>query len=102
MNVINSGKRMLMAMIWKFKFFALFTTLLTITACGGHYKTTSLSGDPAKMSADTLCFHYASSKNPKFATEIDARNLDCTTLLRDNPLLNGQSGDLNNAYRIGR
>ncbi len=73
---------------------------LLLTACTG-LKTPSTSGDPAKMSADTLCFRYASSEDPALGAEIAARNLDCVTILRDDPLY--PSGpDLDAAHRMGR
>lgn len=75
--------------------------LILLTACSG-YNTPTVSGDPAKMSADTLCFRYASSKDPALGTEIAARGLDCTSLLRDDPLLRGSARDLDAAHRIGR
>jgi hypothetical protein len=68
----------------------LITSLLLLTACSGsNYRTPGLSGTPSKMSSDTLCFRYASSKSPDLAAEIDARNIDCAALLRDDPLYTG-------------
>ncbi|MEM7651336.1 MAG: hypothetical protein AAF204_04555 [Pseudomonadota bacterium] len=75
-------------------------SLAALSACQ-NYRTPSLSGDPAKMSSDTLCFRYASSKAPELGAEIARRNLDCAALLRDDPLL-ANSRELDNAYRIGR
>ncbi len=74
--------------------------LLLLTACAG-IKAPSMSGDPSKMSADTLCFRYASSEDPVLGAEIAARGLDCVTILRDDPLMPGGS-ELDAAHRIGR
>ena len=71
---------------------------LSLTACAG-YKTPSLSGDPSKMSADTLCFRYESSKDPALGAEIDARNIDCAGLLREDPLYSGPD---DSAYKMTR
>jgi len=61
-----------------------------------------MSGDPAKMSSDTLCFRYANNKAPELAAEIDRRNLDCASILREDPLLTQGRGELEAAHRIGR
>lgn len=76
------------------------TLCLLLTACAG-YKTPGLDQAPHEMSADTLCFRYASSKDPALAAEIDARNLDCAALLRDDPMMPGGPG-LDAAHRISR
>lgn len=52
-----------------------------LAACAG-YKAPSLSGDPAGMSADTLCYRYAYAKSdPALADEVAARRLDCAEVL---------------------
>ena len=76
------------------------SVLITLTACQS-YRTPSMSGDPAGMSADTLCFRYASSKDPELGAEIARRNLDCARLLESDPLLNHQNRELDRAHRIG-
>lgn len=74
--------------------------ILLLTACSGSgYKTPGMDKAPAKMSADTLCFRYASSKDPALGKEIDARNIDCTALLREDPFY---THDLDPAHRMGR
>lgn len=63
--------------------------LMLVTACSagsGNYKRPSVSSDPGKMSAETLCFRYASAKDPKLGDEIDARGIDCFAVLEDDPL----------------
>jgi hypothetical protein len=58
-------------------------TLMAVSACSGSgYKTPSMNSDPARMSADTLCYRYAYAKSdPKLAAEVKARNLDCREIL---------------------
>lgn len=46
-----------------------------------------------KMSESTLCFRYANSKDPELAAAIDAREIDCAQILRDDPLY--QPGSVN-------
>ena len=60
----------------------------SLAACSG-YKTPGLSKSPQSMSADTLCFRYETTKDAALGAEINARNLDCAGLLRDDPLLSG-------------
>lgn len=72
---------------------------LLLAGCAS-YKHPSTSSDPAKMSADTLCFRYASSKDEALADEINARGIDCMDMLKDDPLYNNR--DLDPAYRMGR
>lgn len=72
---------------------------LVLSACAG-YNAPSMSGDPARMSADTLCFRYESSKNPDLGAEISARGLDCTALLERDPLLHGAGRELDAAHRF--
>lgn len=74
-------------------------TLLVLAACAGNYKTPGVAKDPSKMSADTLCFRYASAKDPALGAEIERRGLDCTALLRDDPLYSGPDESV---YRMGR
>ncbi len=69
-------------------FMLLFLLPIILAACEG-YRMPGLSKDPARMSADTLCFQYASSNDPKLAAEIDARRLDCAGMLREDPLYTG-------------
>lgn len=66
-------------------FFAMTLMVCTLSACSG-YKTPSMSGDPARMSADTLCYRYAYAKSdPKLADEVSLRNLDCREILDEQP-----------------
>ena len=74
--------------------------VLILTACA-DYRTPSISGDPVRMSSDTLCFRYANSKDPALEAEIARRDLDCAALLREDPLFN-RGADFDSAYRIGR
>jgi hypothetical protein len=63
---------------------------LTVTACvsTGTYKSPSVSGNPSKMSADTLCYRAATARaNAALKDEIRARNLDCAAILESDPLL---------------
>ena len=70
----------------KFKVQSLLLAFL-LTACAG-YKTPSLSGEPSKMSGDTLCFRAAHDPaNKALRDEIAARNLDCRAILENDPLL---------------
>lgn len=79
------------------------TGLLFLTACAG-YKSPSLSGDPAKMSADTLCYRYDGNAASPVGKEIAARNLDCIEVLRADLVYSGSttSRDLDAAHRIFR
>ncbi|MCB1532064.1 MAG: hypothetical protein KDJ35_04250 [Alphaproteobacteria bacterium] len=82
------------------RIYVMMACLLLLGACSG-YKAPSMSGDPAKMSADTLCFRYASAKDPALGAEIDRRDLDCAALLQDDPLYRSGS-DFGAVYSIGR
>lgn len=73
---------------------------LFLTACV-DYKTPGVSKEPSKMSADKLCFDYASSKDAMLGAEITARGLDCAAILRDDPLVPG-GRELDAANRMGR
>ncbi len=79
------------------------TGVLFLSACAG-YKSPSLSGDPAKMSADTLCYRYDGRADSPVGKEIASRNLDCTEVLRADPVYSGSTAtrDLDAAHRIGR
>ena len=71
----------------KNRFYFFIITFLLLTACAG-YKTPSLSGEPSKMSGDTLCFRAAHDPaNESLRAEIAARNLDCRAILENDPLL---------------
>lgn len=73
--------------------------IASLSGCSsGNYKTPGVSKAPSELSADTLCFDYATSKKPELAAEIEARNLDCAGLLRDDPLYGGGPDD--SVYRI--
>lgn len=64
--------------------------LLFTSACA-DYRTPGVSGDPGRMSADTLCYRYAyAKKDPKLKEEIAARGLDCKSILDSQPPI-GQS-----------
>ena len=59
----------------------LLLALLTLTACAG-YKSPGFSGNPSKMSADTLCYRAAYAKSDRaLQDEVRARNLDCRAIL---------------------
>jgi hypothetical protein len=59
--------------------------LVLLTACSG-YKTPSMSSDPSKMSADTLCYRQAYAKSdPRLRDEIESRGLECGEILRQQP-----------------
>ena len=73
---------------------------LFLGACAG-YRGPSVSGDPARMSGDTLCFRYESSRDAALGAEIARRNLDCAGLLRDDPLYPG-GPDRDTAYKMTR
>ena len=56
--------------------------LLLLAACARHYKAPSLSGNPAAMSADALCYRQAYARNnAEIDAEITARRLDCAAIL---------------------
>ncbi len=58
-----------------------------LIACSG-YKTPGVSGNPSKMSADTLCYRYAYAKsNPALKDEVAARGLDCREVLDSQPAM---------------
>ncbi|HBR68263.1 MAG TPA: hypothetical protein DEA55_02685 [Rhodospirillaceae bacterium] len=79
------------------------TGALFLTACAG-YKSPSLSGDPSKMSADTLCTRYDGREDSPIGKEIASRNLDCMRVLGADPVYSGSttSRDLDAAHRIFR
>lgn len=59
--------------------------IITLSACSG-YKTPSMSSDPSKMSADTLCYRQAYAKSdPRLRDEVKARGLECAEILRQQP-----------------
>jgi hypothetical protein len=71
--------------------FLTFTTLAMTTACGGNFKTPSLS-NPHSMSADTLCYRAAYAKsNEALNNEVAARNLDCENILQSAGAAPGES-----------
>jgi hypothetical protein len=56
----------------------IFFAIPFLAACMSDYKTPTLSGDPASMSGQTLCYRYAYAKSdPAINAEIAARHLDC-------------------------
>ncbi len=60
---------------------------LMLGACSGGIGQNVGTDDPMKMSASALCFRYANSaKDPALEAAIDARKIDCTAILRDDPL----------------
>lgn len=67
---------------------ALLIIVLTLTACS-NYRTPSASGNPAKMSSDTLCYRYASSRDSELGDEIRRRGIDCGAILESDPLYGG-------------
>ena len=59
---------------------------VALSACG-HYNAPSLSGNPATMSSDTLCYRYATAKRDQaIADEITRRNLNCARVLENDRL----------------
>ena len=73
--------------------------VLLLTAC----KTPGVDKPPSQMSSETLCFRYASAKDPALGAEIARRNLDCTAILREDPLYSsGPGSELDAAHRMGR
>lgn len=68
-----------------YKLSLFYSALLLLSACSG-YKSPSMSSDPSKMSADTLCYRYAYAKSdPRLRDEIKARGLECGEILRQQP-----------------
>ena len=68
-----------------------FFILMLLTACtgAGAYKSPSASGDPARMSADTLCYRAAYGRaDQALRDEIAARNLDCRAVLEQQARFN--------------
>jgi len=58
---------------------SILTAALLLTAC---VSMKGPSQSPSKMSGDTLCYRAAyAKKNPEYADEIAARNLDCRRIL---------------------
>ena len=68
---------------------ALLILILLLPACE-NYRAPRLTATPSSMSADTLCYRYASSKNEALGAEIDRRNLNCAAILESDPLYTGQ------------
>ena len=67
--------------------YTLLPCLLLLCACvTENYRAPSLSGNPSKMSADTLCYRAAYAKeDPALIEEVKARNLDCGEILGTQP-----------------
>ncbi len=67
--------------------FFLLPSLLLLCACVTEgARIPSLSGNPSKMSADTLCYRAAYAKeDPALIEEVKARNLDCGEILGTQP-----------------
>ena len=67
--------------------FFLLPSLLLLCACvTDDIRAPSLSGNPSKMSADTLCYRAAYAKeDPALIEEVKARNLDCGEILGTQP-----------------
>ncbi len=62
------------------------TIMLGLTACG-DMRGPSLHSTSESMSSDTLCFRNAVKPIPEFRAEIMQRNLNCSDILRDDPLI---------------
>lgn len=61
---------------------------LCLAACGGmdNFKHPTFS-NPQSMSADTLCYRYATAqKDANLDAEVHARGLDCDAILAEDPL----------------
>lgn len=75
---------------------------LLISACQSM-KGPSMSGDPAKMSGDTLCYKHATTADEELraalGTEIDLRGLDCMEALRRDPLNDWRGSGIGDAHR---
>ena len=67
-------------------FAAIAIMTLGLTGCG-DIRGPSLHGNPRSMSSDTLCFRNAVKPIPEFRAEIMQRNLDCNSILEDDPLI---------------
>ena len=69
--------------------------VLVLTACMGAcatMKSPSITGDPARMSADTLCYRAAHARaSEAINAEIAARNLDCRAILAQQQAFNDRS-----------
>lgn len=64
--------------------------LLLLAACAGNYKHPSIS-NPQSMSADTLCYRYGTNpQSQELAAEIESRGIDCSAILKDEPLYTGR------------
>lgn len=66
--------------------------IFSLSACADHYRTPSLSTNPAGMSSQTLCYRYATGKKTEaMKDEIARRHIDCEAYLAEDPLYNRAS-----------
>ena len=70
----------------KYSALSLLFLCLVIGGCG-NMRGPSLKSNPESMSSDTLCYRDAVKPMPEFRTEIKRRNLDCRSILENDPLL---------------
>ena len=49
-----------------------------------------MSGDPAKMSSDMLCYRAQTTGKAELKAEAARRNLDCRAEIENDPLLTNQ------------
>jgi len=68
---------------------SIFILIFSLTACSS-YRTPTVSSDPSKMSSDTLCFRYETTKKRKLGDEVARRRLDCAVILETDPLYTGR------------
>ena len=72
--------------------FAVLAMTMVLTGCA-TMKSPSISGDPARMSADTLCYRGAYARSSEaIQSEIAARNLDCRAILAQQPVFHSENG----------
>lgn len=71
----------------RMKLFITLSAALLLPAC---ISMKGPSQSPSKMSGDTLCYRAAyAKKNPAYAEEIAARNLDCRSILESQGPIGG-------------
>lgn len=66
----------------------LLSILFMLVMISGCQSLKRPSGDPAKISSDTLCYRAANKNSDALQAEIDFRNLDCARILEADPLYN--------------
>ncbi|HOO82873.1 MAG TPA: hypothetical protein PK513_10275 [Alphaproteobacteria bacterium] len=75
--------------VYSASFFLLLAIAPGLCACQS-LRAPSMSGDPAKMSSDMLCYRAQTTGKAELKAEAARRNLDCRAEIENDPLLTNQ------------